>query len=112
MRLNALGKLRRALQAVDIQITRRNYRLDYFRPPEESAEIVRWKSFFLQLDTAPGANGYLGTHLDRLSVPTEAEALAAYTSAGTPGNVDVGALRQRLAEAAGTGSDLDASPAQ
>ncbi|PAP78587.1 argininosuccinate lyase [Rubrivirga marina] len=53
----------------------------------------------------------VGTHLDRLDVPTEADALAAYTSSGTPGNVDVGALRQRLAEAAGTGSDLDVSPA-
>ena len=38
----------------------------------------------------------IGTHLDRLGVPTEAEALAAYTSDGTPGNVDVVGLRERL----------------
>ncbi len=44
----------------------------------------------------------VGTHLDRLDVPTEADALAAYTSNGTPGHVDVGALRARL-EAASRG---------
>ncbi|MEM7788990.1 MAG: argininosuccinate lyase [Bacteroidota bacterium] len=43
----------------------------------------------------------VGTTLDRLSVPPEAEALAAYTTSGTPGNVDVDALRARIAEAAG-----------
>jgi argininosuccinate lyase len=43
----------------------------------------------------------VGTHLDRLDVPAEADALAAYTSSGTPGNVDVEALRQRLAGAGG-----------
>ena len=32
----------------------------------------------------------------RPGVPTEAEALAAYTSDGTPGNVDVVGLRERL----------------
>jgi len=41
----------------------------------------------------------VGTHLDALTVPDAADALAAYTGAGTPGNVDVDALRQRLADA-------------
>lgn len=41
----------------------------------------------------------VGTNLDALSVPSAADALGAYTSPGTPGNVDVDALRQRLAEA-------------
>ena len=39
----------------------------------------------------------VGTSLDRLSVPTDADALADYASPGTPGHVDVAALRQRLA---------------
>ena len=43
----------------------------------------------------------VGTNLNALSVPPEAEALAAYTASGTPGNVDVAALRARIAEAAG-----------
>ena len=38
----------------------------------------------------------VGTHLDALSVPSADDALAAYTSDGTPGNVDVAALRRRL----------------
>lgn len=41
----------------------------------------------------------VGTHLGALTVPDADAALAAYTSDGTPGNVDVGALRQRLAAA-------------
>ncbi len=39
----------------------------------------------------------VGTHLDALSVPPEAEALSAYVTPGTPGRVDAEALRQRLA---------------
>ena len=38
----------------------------------------------------------VGTHLDDLTVPSDADALAAYTSPGTPGNVDLPALRERL----------------
>lgn len=38
----------------------------------------------------------VGTSLEALSVPTGEDALAAYASAGTPGNVDVEALRERL----------------
>ena len=38
----------------------------------------------------------VGTSLDQLAVPTDDEALAVYTSPGTPGHVDVPALRQRL----------------
>ena len=38
----------------------------------------------------------VGTSLDRLAVPTDADALADYTAPGTPGRVDVGALRQQL----------------
>ena len=38
----------------------------------------------------------VGQNLDRLDVPTEAEALADYSGAGTPGNVDVEALRRRF----------------
>ena len=41
----------------------------------------------------------VGAHLGRLGVPTEAGALADYAGAGTPGNVDVGALRRRLVSA-------------
>ncbi len=41
----------------------------------------------------------VGTHLDTLTVPDAADALAAYSGAGTPGNVDVATLRQRLADA-------------
>ena len=43
----------------------------------------------------------VGAHLDALTVPSSADALAAYTSAGTPGNVDLPALRQRLDRASG-----------
>ena len=43
----------------------------------------------------------VGTDLGALSVPDADDALGAYTSPGTPGNVDVGALRQRLADAQG-----------
>ena len=43
----------------------------------------------------------VGTHLDDLTVPTPDDALAAYTSSGTPGNVDLPALRQRVREAIG-----------
>ena len=39
----------------------------------------------------------VGTNLGALSVPPEAEALGAYVTPGTPGRVDVDALRQRLA---------------
>ena len=38
----------------------------------------------------------VGASLDQLAVPSDADALADYASAGTPGNVDVDALRQRL----------------
>ncbi|MDT0631116.1 argininosuccinate lyase [Rubrivirga sp. S365] len=38
----------------------------------------------------------VGTHLDDLTVPSDADALAAYASPGTPGHVDVAALRDRL----------------
>ena len=38
----------------------------------------------------------VGLDLDALTVPDAADALAAYAGAGTPGNVDVAALRQRL----------------
>ena len=41
----------------------------------------------------------VGADLGSLTVPDAADALAAYTSDGTPGNVDVEALRQRLAAA-------------
>lgn len=40
----------------------------------------------------------VGTDLGSLTVPPAAEALAAYTSSGTPGNVDVDGLRARLAD--------------
>ncbi|WP_412060818.1 argininosuccinate lyase [Rubrivirga sp. IMCC45206] len=43
----------------------------------------------------------VGTDLGSLSVPSDADALAAYASDGTPGNVDVAALRQRLTAARG-----------
>ena len=39
----------------------------------------------------------VGTHLGDLVVPSDADALAAYRSPGTPGRVDTGALRQRIA---------------
>ena len=45
----------------------------------------------------------VGTNLGSLAVPDADDALAAYTSPGTPGNVDVAALRQRLAGAAERG---------
>lgn len=38
----------------------------------------------------------VGTHLGDLSVPSEAEALAAYRTPGTPGRVDTSSLRARL----------------
>ncbi|MEM6326727.1 MAG: argininosuccinate lyase [Bacteroidota bacterium] len=38
----------------------------------------------------------VGTDLGSLHVPTEADALAAYRTPGTPGHVDVAALRERL----------------
>ena len=41
----------------------------------------------------------VGTDLGSLTVPGAEEALAAYASDGTPGNVDVAALRHRLADA-------------
>ena len=44
----------------------------------------------------------VGTHLGDLSVPPEADALASYPTPGTPGRVDVDALRQRLSLADGT----------
>ncbi len=43
----------------------------------------------------------VGTDLGSLTVPSDADALDAYTAPGTPGNVDVDALRQRLADALG-----------
>jgi argininosuccinate lyase len=42
----------------------------------------------------------VGANLDALAVPDADDALAAYAAPGTPGNVDVGALRQRLAASA------------
>ena len=49
-------------------------------------------------DGTPFRDAYraVGTDLGSLTVPSEADALAAYTSDGTPGNVDVKALRRRL----------------
>ena len=44
----------------------------------------------------------VGTHLDDLVVPSAEDALAAYTSPGTPGNVDLPALRERLEAARGS----------
>ncbi len=41
----------------------------------------------------------VGTDLGSLTVPSMEDALAAYSSDGTPGNVDVAALRERLAAA-------------
>ena len=41
----------------------------------------------------------VGSDLDALTVPDPSDALAAYRTPGTPGNVDVDALRQRLAAA-------------
>ncbi|MGB3542486.1 argininosuccinate lyase [Rubrivirga sp.] len=41
----------------------------------------------------------VGIHLDDLEVPSIEDALGAYTSSGTPGNVDLEALRKRLASA-------------
>ena len=41
----------------------------------------------------------VGIHLDDLEVPSVQDALGAYTSDGTPGNVDLDALRSRLASA-------------
>ena len=38
----------------------------------------------------------VGADLDALEVPSDKDALGAYTSSGTPGNVDVSALRERL----------------
>ncbi len=50
-------------------------------------------------DGVPFRDAYrdIGAHLDRLAVPTDRAALADYVSPGTPGHVDVGELRQRLA---------------
>jgi len=67
MRLNALGKLRRALQALDILITRRNYRAGYFAPPVEPAGIERWRRFLSGLETDEGTAEYLATHAERLA---------------------------------------------
>ena len=41
----------------------------------------------------------VGANLDGLAVPSDADALADYASDGTPGHVDVAALRQRFASA-------------
>ena len=41
----------------------------------------------------------VGASLDRLSVPPDADALADYATPGTPGHVDIGALRRRLTDA-------------
>ena len=49
----------------------------------------------------------VGASLDRLTVPTDADALADYVSPGTPGHVDVAALRQRLAGGAPHGLDTE-----
>ena len=43
----------------------------------------------------------VGTRLDELSVPDPGDALAAYATPGTPGRVDVAALRARIAAARG-----------
>ena len=58
-----------------------------------TAEALR-----LVADGTPFRDAYraVGTDLGSLTVPSEADALAAYTSDGTPGNVDVEALRRRL----------------
>ncbi|PAP81767.1 argininosuccinate lyase [Rubrivirga sp. SAORIC476] len=58
-----------------------------------TAEALR-----LVADGTPFRDAYraVGTDLGSLTVPTEADALAAYTSDGTPGNVDVEMLRERL----------------
>ena len=58
-----------------------------------TAEALR-----LVADGTPFRDAYraVGTDLGSLKVPSEADALAAYTSDGTPGNVDVEALRRRL----------------
>jgi argininosuccinate lyase len=51
-------------------------------------------------DGTPFRDAYreIGTNLDKLSVPPEADALAAYHSAGTPGRVSADSLRARLDE--------------
>ncbi len=66
MRLNTLGKVRRALQAVDVFLTRRNYRTPYFTPPEPDAAWRRWEAFFRSLDLDPAGAAYVRTHLQRL----------------------------------------------
>ncbi|WP_420455545.1 argininosuccinate lyase [Rubrivirga sp.] len=61
-----------------------------------TAEALR-----LVVEGTPFRDAYraVGADLGSLSVPSADDALAAYTSDGTPGHVDVAALRERLATA-------------
>ena len=65
MRLNPLGKVRRLLQAVDVWLTRRDYRNRYFIPPAPDSETERWESFFRSLDLDSAGASYIETHLRR-----------------------------------------------
>ncbi len=67
MRWNALGKVRRALQAVDILITRRRNRQPYFVPPPPDAERDAWQAYLQRLHGDPGDSEYREAHRERLA---------------------------------------------
>lgn len=68
MRRFLLRAVRRLLKEIDVRLVRGLEGAQYFTPPENRAELERWRRFFRTLDICgTGAEAYREVHLERLA---------------------------------------------